>query len=138
MWITPLKWKCSRYPSNQSGAGGIYNPLPYKGNTMTTQNDIPEPEDCLECKDARNCTTTTFQTKVLTDPLPQVDQSITDYLSSLCECGHQLIPSFVSGDTPPSIEHTKLCREHTVRWMQQVIEMKLKFNPEGYGTQLQP
>ena len=63
---------------------------------MTTQNDIPEPEDCLECKDARNCTTTTFQTKVLTDPLPQVDQSITDYLSSLCECGHQLIPSFVS------------------------------------------
>lgn len=101
---------------------------------MTVQ-EIPEPEDCLFCQDARSCPVTSFETSILTDPQPTIDQSLADYLSSLCDCGQQLVPA-ITWDIPTRVEHTKLCKEHTVRWLQKVIKLKEQFNPKDYQTEL--
>tara|TARA_R110002020_G_scaffold23867_3_gene79109 strand:+ start:883 stop:1239 length:357 start_codon:yes stop_codon:yes gene_type:complete len=108
---------------------------PAKGITMTVQEDMPHPDKCGWCREARNCSTTTFESRTLVDPLPQPDQTIGAYYEELCECGHQTIPSFEfkGRDIPEWLPHTKLCKEHTIRWMQEVINLKMKFNPEEYG-----
>ena len=93
---------------------------------MTVQ-EIPEPEDCGDCQDARSCSTITFDTNTLTDPDVPEGQSITEYLSSLCQCGNQLVPA-ITWEGQAEIAHTKLCREHTVRWMQQIVTLKQTYD----------
>ena len=107
---------------------------------MTTQEELPDPKDCSACQDARNCTTKNFIPKILLEPLPQVDQTIPEYFRNLCKCGHQLMPGGFGLEEykEPTITHTTMCVEHTIRWMNSVVNLKHKWNPEGYGTQLQP
>ena len=101
---------------------------------MQTQEEMPHPDNCKWCKEARDCPTVSFDSRILLDPLPQSNQSMTDYLNNLCECGHQMVPSFSSKakDIPSRLEHTKLCKEHTIRWMEKIITLKMEFNPEEY------
>ena len=98
---------------------------------MVTSENIPHPDDCQWCDEARNCTTTVFISQEILNPLPLPDQTLENYYDSLCACGHQTIPSWNLGeDVPDFLPHTKLCREHTIRWMESVINLKMKFNPE--------
>ena len=100
---------------------------------MVTQEGMPTPDNCTWCTEARNCTTKAFFAEDLLDPLPQPGQTQTAYLESLCECGHQLIPSFddKAKDIPKTIPHTTLCKEHTIIWMSAIIDIKLKFDKDN-------
>ena len=106
------------------------NPLPRNKNMTLQEEKMPHPDECKWCAEARNCTTKWFNAKDLLDPLPQPGQTQRAYLESLCECGHQLIPSFdaEAKDIPETLQHTTLCKEHTIRWMATIIDLKLKFN----------
>jgi hypothetical protein len=96
---------------------------------MVTQDKIPEPDNCIWCQEARNCTTVAFLSKDLLDPLLPSTQTMDEYLANLCECGHQRIPSWAEGeDIPEFIPHTKLCIEHTIRWMEQICRLKVQFD----------
>jgi len=105
---------------------------------MPVQEDMPHPDNCKWCQEARNCPTSSFDSRILLDPLPQSNQSMTDYLNNLCECGHQMVPSFSPDgkDIPSRLGHTKLCKEHTIRWMEKIITLKMEFNPEEYNQSL--
>ena len=95
---------------------------------MTTAEDLPNPENCLWCQEARNCTTSAFHSQMLLDPLIPAEQTLQQYLSKLCDCGHQLVPHFAEGsDIPEFIPHTKLCKEHTIRWMEKVIQLQKEY-----------
>jgi len=101
---------------------------------MVTGENIPEPDNCQWCQEARNCTTSVFIAQEILNPLPQPDQTIEDYYNNICKCGHQTIPSYNLGkDIPDYLPHTTLCREHTIRWMESIIKLKMKHNPEEYG-----
>ena len=98
---------------------------------MVTQEDLPHPDNCLWCLEARNCTKVAFLSKEILDPILQPNQTIQEYLSTVCDCGHQLIPSWAEGsDIPKYLPHTKLCKEHTLRWMMKVIDLKLKYESQ--------
>ena len=100
---------------------------------MLTQEDMPHPDNCIWCAEARNCSTKWFSTKDLLDPLPQPGQTQKGYLENLCDCGQQLVPSFdnEAKDIPETIQHTTLCQEHTIRWMTAIIDLKLKFDKDN-------
>ena len=135
MWITQPSPRYLSYPSKPSGAGGTVSTLcPARENTMTTKEDMPHPDNCKWCREARSCPTFSFESNVLMNPLPNSGQTMGDYYNKLCECGHQTLPSFEfkGEDTPKRLQHTTLCKEHTMRWMQKVIDLKMKFNPETY------
>ena len=99
---------------------------------MTTLPDLPNPDNCIWCTAARNCSTPNFEYKLLIDPDVPEEQSLKEYYSSLCPCGHQnpaALATIDPRDNPPDIvEHTKMCKDHTVKWLQDLMEMKVKFS----------
>ena len=86
---------------------------------MTMTDELPHPDECVQCLEARTCKTTSFEARQILDPLHAPDQTIQDYLKGLCECGQQVIVHFL--EEPPKlpefIPHTKMCIAHTIRWM---------------------
>ena len=79
------------------------------------------------CLKARNCETKAFEANVILDPIPQPNQSLQEYLANLCQCGQQLVSAFDEpNDDIISIPHTKMCIEHTIHWMSQIIDLQIK------------
>ena len=68
---------------------------------------------------------------MLLDPKIPPDVGMQEYLSKLCDCGHQTIPSFAEGtDIPEFIPHTNLCIEHTLKWMETITNLKIKYDKQ--------
>jgi hypothetical protein len=99
---------------------------------MTTFSDLPNPDNCIWCIAARNCSTHDFEYKLLIDPDVPEGQPLKEYYSSLCPCGQQTPAALATTDprdNPPDIViHTKMCGDHTIKWLQNLMEMKVKFN----------
>ena len=95
---------------------------------MQTQesNQLPDPDRCGWCQDARTCTTKDFPAATLATPKPVKDELLSTYFENLCHCGQQMALVLPPDSyTPESIiPHTKLCKEHTIRWMQALIKLK--------------
>jgi len=94
---------------------------------MTTNSTLPHPDNCEECLKARNCETKTFESHLLQDPIPQPNQSLKEYLENLCQCGQQIIIAFEERvDDSTTIPHTTVCIEHSIHWMAQIIDLKMR------------
>ena len=89
-------------------------------------NQLPDPDRCGGCQNARACTTKDFPIETLTIPKPVKDELLSTYFENLCYCGQQMaLVLSIDSYTPSSIiPHTKLCKEHTIKWMQALIKLK--------------
>ena len=96
--------------------------------TMEMDNDghwtDPDPNKCLECKKARECTTKYFE---LDREYPQDEDH--------CECGHV---TNVFRDTTEEAEarlnkrvrHTQLCSDHSWQVWEAMSQLKDSYKPE--------
>ena len=94
---------------------------------QTQESDkLTAPDRCGWCQDARTCDTKEFPVETLATPNPVEGELLSTYFENLCHCGQQMALVLAPDSYTPNsnIPHTTLCKEHTIRWMQALINLK--------------